>query len=202
MNRPTTCWTLRSRGGWWEDVLSTGRCVFPIGPINTWSNLAYLVAGVAAVLVRPGLWSLAIAVLFGALAVASAWYHGTKTLTSARADNAAIYAIFTALLFRVFGGAPLLGVLAANALAWAFAFGPWWRSVLEPVAGALALITLIATAARGSLSLVAVSFALFLLAYVAWRADLNRKFPLPRWGHAVWHILTAAALFVLFVAAP
>ncbi len=40
----TPCSRLRSRGGWAEDLMGD-RCSFPIGPWNTWSNVAYLLAG-------------------------------------------------------------------------------------------------------------------------------------------------------------
>ena len=189
------------RGGWWEDLLSR-RCAFPIAPLNTWSNLAYLAVGVAAYSLRPTPWGLAIGALFGALALASGWYHGVKTLVSSRADNAGIYALLTALWLHAGGNQVLPSVLIATVVAGVLAFGPYWKKTLEPVVVVLGAVTPAVTAVRGSLALTAISFALVAAAFAAWQMDRQRTFPWPRWGHAVWHVLTAAALLLLFLAAP
>lgn len=181
----------------------TWGCSFPLAPKNTWSNIAYVVAGALAWVLRPTAWGAVIGSLFVALGIASAWYHGTKTLTSSRADNAGIYALLTALMLHALGmplAAPAF--LIAGVVAWTFAFGPWWRHTLEPVAGVLGIVASIAAAVRGSSPLVAVSFAFFAAGFLAWEADKERRFLWPEWGHAVWHILTAIALLLLFVAAP
>lgn len=196
------CLVRQRRGGWWEDLLASS-CAFPIAPLNTWSNLAYGAAGIGAYLAQPSAWGLAIGVLFGALGLASGWYHGAKTLTSSRADNAGIYALLTALMLHAAGfGAAWPAMLIGGAVAVAFAFGPYWRVTLEPVVGVLGLVTLATTAIRGSAPLAAISFALVFAALACWQADKARTFPWPKWGHAVWHVLTAAALLLAFLAAP
>ena len=43
-----------------------------------------------------------------------------------------------------------------------------------------------------------VSLALFLVGLVTWFFDKWRIFPMPRWGHGFWHILTAVAIPLLF----
>jgi predicted membrane channel-forming protein YqfA (hemolysin III family) len=42
------------------------------------------------------------------------------------------------------------------------------------------------------------SFVSFGIAYIIWNMDVARTFPLKRWGHGIWHILTALASALLF----
>ena len=44
------------------------------------------------------------------------------------------------------------------------------------------------------------SLILFALAFIFWNLDKKRVFPIKRWGHGLWHLLTGAAIALLFYA--
>ena len=96
----TPCERRIRRGNWKEDAL-LHRCAAPIGPRNTWSNVAYALAGfaiyAAAPMVATGL--LMAACVF--LAFGSGLYHAYKTPYYNAWDHNGIYLVFGAL--AVFG---------------------------------------------------------------------------------------------------
>ena len=51
----------------------------------------------------------------------------------------------------------------------------------------------------GAPLLAGVSFGLFAMAMGAWLVDKKTE-ALGRWGHGMWHLLTAAAIAIMFVA--
>lgn len=197
-----SCEQLRARGGWWEDLLG-GRCAFPIGPVNTFSNLAYVFAGVAAAALVPS-WA---GVVFGAamvfLGIGSALYHGTKRVWASRLDNAGMYAAFATLVaYAVSPAHPLVPVAmtAFGALcAWKLAYGANWKILLDPMMGIMIGVSTIAVMLNGSLRSALISLGLFMAAYGIWWMDKKRSFWFPRWGHGLWHIITAGAMLKLFL---
>lgn len=69
----------------------------------------------------------------------------------------------------------------------------------DALMGALFLAAAIPPYVRGAHGPVILSVVLFAVAFIAWQCDKKRKF-VGLWGHAIWHVATAAAMAALFVA--
>lgn len=198
-----TCNILQKRGGWWEDLL-TNRCIFPIGPRNTFSNIAYVLAGFAAFALRPNLASGVFGLTMVFLGIGSALYHGYKTIWASRLDNAGMYAAFSSLV--IYGMAPThhfigpvmaLGAIISSRL---LAYGANWKYLLDPIIGMFVFLSVIANLLRGGYLNAILGFVLFGLAYIVWWMDKKKTLKiLPKWGHAIWHVITAVALLILFL---
>lgn len=194
--RSLTCKELQKDGGWHEDVL-VNRCKFPIGPRNTWSNLAYVLTGI-------GIWHVSPmgAIMVGLLGVGSGLYHGFKTWWSNRLDNAGMYAGFGSMAVWMVAPhttyAPLAMVLLAGVMIWRFVYTEVPDNYETILMGAFSGISVIAVALNGHPLAALASLLLMGGAYICWWADQQRKFPLPKWGHAFWHFFTAAAVYLLF----
>lgn len=192
-------WARRiARGGWAED-LALQRAAVPIGPRNTYSNVAYLLAGVWAMLTLPGeaRWALGGALI--ALGLGSAAYHAFKTVATNRLDWAGMGAVMTVLdLHAVFPQAPglLLGALFIGMVA-AVMIGQQFMH-FDLLMGALALVAMVPPAVHGHAGAILPSFALFALAMVFWQADRKRLALVGLYGHATWHVLTAIAMPSLY----
>ncbi|SRR6266496_6041891 len=190
------CKELQKNGNWWEDQL-VNRCKFPIGPRNTWSNLAYVLAAA-------GVWPLSktFAVMLGLLGIGSGLYHGFKTQWADRLDNAGMYAAFGSLTVWMVAPrtvfAPLAMVLLTGILIWRFVYTKVPDNYETILMGAFSGISVVAVALNGSPVAALTSLVLMGVAYISWWADQQRKFPWPKWGHAVWHLLTATAIYLLF----
>lgn len=195
---------LLCRGGWNEAELrgcesgysATG---IPVEPVNTYSNLAYLVAGWVAFRSVGGA---AAAVFFAAMAFlcfGSALYHGVKTRWSARWDHGGIYAVFGGLAFLLMAGGHgwatwiMLGGAAAAGLGLAWLLD---GNLLARIALLLALISA-AVLTGGDLLRGLLSLGFFALGFTAWLIDKHTGL-LGRLGHGLWHVLTAVACAVMF----
>jgi len=126
-------------------------------------------------------------------------------------DVTAIYVVFSAL--AVYAAAVLVGVPDWLTPALMFVVAGGVAYVLSPryhqnmrliigifLGGAYALV-LLQMWLRGQWALwpyLLASFVAFALAYLFWNMDRARTFPLPRWGHGLWHILTAVASGLVF----
>lgn len=195
----TSCYQLRMRGGWAEDAWSH-RCRFPIAWRNTWSNAAYLVAGLWLLLTQsvPARWPMLAALLV--LAVGSALYHGTKEIWANNLDWLGMGATMTVLVIQgLFPRADglVLGAFSIGAVAALLISKHMHFDVLM---GVLFLAAAIPPVVRGELGLTLVSVGLFAVGYLFWQADKHRSWIVGLWGHAGWHVLTAAAMAALFVA--
>ena len=194
------CAQLQRRGHWAEDALD-GRCDFPIGPRNTWSNLAYPLCGVALVRLdpSPAAWTMASALL--CLGVGSGLYHGFKTLWANRLDWTGMYLVFGCL--SVHGLAPshpavpwlmaLTGILLAVLFAYVVP-----NVSLEVQMGVLVWFSALQGILAGHWQLVVLGMGTFVLAFGIWQLDQRRV--TGKWGHATWHVLTAIAIPLLFLA--
>jgi len=194
------CLRRQMRGGWTEDM-ALERCDFPIGPRNTWSNAAYPLAG----LVLYALWSepqvaaFALCMLF--LGIGSGVYHGFKTRASNQLDWAGMYAVFSALLLHALAPGhqlvTLLTVPVAAATAWGYAYklnGIGLNAQMGLFLGASMIPPLV----HGQAPLALAGFGLFLLAYGIWWLDKKHSRIVGLWGHAIWHVLTAAAIALIY----
>jgi len=203
-------------GNWYEAELNDckhGLRAIPQQPVNTYSNLAYVAAGFfpGFLLGTPASYIFALAMLY--LCIGSALYHATSTRWAGMMDVTAIYVVFSAL--------------AVCAVAVLFPLPDWLAPVMMPVvAGGVAYIlspryhrnmrliiglflggtyatVLLKMAISGDWAFglyLLVSLLAFALAYLFWSMDRARTFPFPRWGHGLWHILTALACTLVFFA--
>jgi predicted membrane channel-forming protein YqfA (hemolysin III family) len=194
------------RGDWAEARLrgcqgglaATG---IPVEPFNTFSNLAYLAAGWV-VAIRFG--TLAAAILGASLTllcIGSAMYHGTKTMWGARLDHAGMYAVFGALaIYCVSPPHPALPyVMLTGAILFAVGFAIVLPGDINARMGLLLALMSIRGFLLGRTLLSALSLGIFALAFAAWLLD-KRTTVLSRFGHALWHVLTAAAIGLMFAA--
>jgi hypothetical protein len=192
------CARLINRGGWAEDA-ALQRCHFPIGPRNTWSNLSYALAGLW-LAVTPGepiRWIMAAALLM--LAVGSALYHGTKQIWANDLDWLGMGASMSVLV--VHGLFPHAEGLALGAFTVGAVAGLLIAKQMhfDLLMGGLFVAALIPAYLNGEWRLASISVACFSLAYLAWQADKRRWKIVGLYGHAGWHLLTAAAIAVLFL---
>jgi hypothetical protein len=200
-------------GCWYEARLNDceqGLTSLPQQPVNTYTNLAYLMVGVfvAAYFATPSSFAFMIAMTF--LAIGSSLYHGLSSRWSGHFDVAAIYWVFGGLLLQSFGrlvglvdtpitilmvfgsgiGAAFLRLVLpkrmipkiAGLLVFTYGFKVWhsWAS------GLTAILILIA------------SLLLFLIAYLIWILDKKQLFLFRRVGHGLWHTFTAVSIGLLY----
>jgi hypothetical protein len=194
------------RGNWAEARLrhcERGLAVtgIPVEPFNTFSNLAYFAA--AWVLVnRFG--TMPATILAGSLTllgVGSGLYHGTKAMWAARVDHAGMYAVFGALaLYCVMPPHPLaVYVMLGGVAAFAIGFALVAPGDLNARMGLLLGLVSVRGFLLGRTTLSAIGLGLFVVAYIVWSVD-QRSTVLNRFGHAIWHVCTAAAIAVMFAA--
>lgn len=207
------------RGGWHESYLNgceEGLLQIPQQPVNTYTNLAYLAAGLYIDLWLDSAPSLVFVLTMTYLCIGSSLYHATSTRWAGMLDVTAIYAVFSSTmvyaLAALVGGAELAFVPAlmfvVAGLA-AYMLSSRFRRRMEVVIGVFLGCTYAAILIRmaimgtwtGWLWLV-ISFVLFALAFWFWTLDKAKAFPLKRWGHGFWHLLSAAATALVFYAIP
>lgn len=201
-------------GNWYEAEVcscSDGLSSIPQQPINTYTNLAYVAAGFFPVfcLGTPASYAFAVTMLY--LCVGSALYHATSTRWAGMMDVVAIYVVFSAL--AMYAAAELLSLPEWLAPFIMFVVGGTVAYLLSPryhknmrliiglfLGGTYALVLLdMALSSDWLPGLYLLSSLIsFALAYAFWSMDRARTFPFPRWGHGLWHILTALASILVF----
>jgi predicted membrane channel-forming protein YqfA (hemolysin III family) len=215
-------------GNWHEEELAdckTGLHKVPQQPINTYSNLAYLAAGVLVHFHLDTNPSFVFAVTMTYLAIGSALYHATSTRWAGMLDVTGIYTVYTAIavyaVATLFMGqwtyTPVVMFVVAGVLATVLSrvgkpkkprpaerkSGDRMRKVIAISLGTAYVCVLIRMARTGDWDdwqpLVG-SLVAFVIAYASWGLDRKRKFPITPWGHGVWHVLTAVASALVFYA--
>lgn len=191
-----TCGRLIARGGWSED-LALRRCHWPIGPRNTYSNVAYWIAGIAAYLIHPGQIGAAFLAAMLVLGAGSMLYHGLKTVWANNLDWLGMYWVLAILLFHQFtGDIVLFAPMTVMAGITAYAFSHLVQARFDAVMGLAAVGISAMNVMVGNSLLAALGIMVFILAYAFWNAD---KSGVGLWGHGLWHILSAAALLCSFL---
>ena len=204
-------------GGWHEAVLAdcaTTLVRVPQQPVNTYSNLAYLAAGLLIQFTLGTDTAFVFAVTMTYLCIGSALYHATSTRWAGVLDITAIFAVFPSI--AVYAAAGLFGVgnheltplamfLVAGGLVYALSrrAARYMRAVIAVSLGTAYLLLLAYMVRTGdwrALPYLLSSLGLFVLAFWSWGLDKKQKFPLKAWGHGVWHVATAAASALVFYA--
>lgn len=201
-------------GNWYEAQLhacEAGLAAVPQQPVNTYTNLAYPAAGLFPGVLLDTPTSYVFAFTMTYLCIGSALYHATSTHWAGMLDVTAIYVVFSTL--AAFAAAVVLGLpdwlipglmfVAAGVVA--YIFTPRFRRRMNVVIGGFLGAAYVLVVLRMWLTsnwmpwpYLALSLASFALAFIFWRMDLTRTFPLRRWGHGLWHLLTAAASGLIF----
>lgn len=192
------------RGDWWEAELRGCRNWtrhLPVEPVNTYSNLAYLAAGWIVFRHVGTLPAALFAFVMAYLCVGSALYHGVKTIWGAALDHSGMYAVFAAL--ALYAMAPLnpwiaLPMLIGSAAA-AYFLRYEFPGNISVRMGILLALALVGAIFRGHWQLGVISIGLFALAMAIWIMG-KRRILWGRWGHGLWHLLTSAAIALMFVA--
>lgn len=185
----------------------------PVEPKNTWSNLAYYVAGwIPAAVSGP---DEAAPIVFGLamtwLAVGSAMFHGTLTRWAQRWDHSGMLTVFPVL--AVFAAASTVEWVAGPMI-WAgfagAALGVRWfparlgehgSNSMNAAIGAFLVLAALPALSRGSWELAAAALTLFVAgAALSLGLDKASSSLLGLWKHAAWHVLTAAALCLTYLA--
>ena len=197
---------LTCSGGWAEAKLRgcdrgpthTG---FPVEPRNAYSNVSYLLAGLAVVWASGGRFSAAVlALALVSLGLGSALYHGLKTPWAVQMDRAGMYAVFAALaIYALAPVHPAIGwVMLGGAVAAAVGFA-WVRpGDLNERMGLLLLVVSLRGFLLGSPLYAGLALLMFAAAFTAWTLDKNRPPKLGPWGHAIWHVGTAGAVGLMY----
>lgn len=199
---------------WCEESL----CAWVRQPGNTWSNVGFLIAGIAILRMAakgrsPHLRGLGIVCVVTALG--SAFYHASETFAGRVADYVGMYMGASYMLavnvsrWRRRSGTPVRILFWATLLAplATMLFAPRLATpiyVVETVVCCLGLeIALFVRDRRSTRYRFLITYwAVFLIGYGFWQLDIHHILCNPRnhvlSGHALWHLLNAAAFFFLF----
>lgn len=202
-------------GGWHEAKLA--RCSetllrVPQQPINTYSNLAYLAAGLIIQFAVDTDAAFVFAVTMTYLCIGSTLYHATSTGWAGVLDVTAILTVFPSIAIYAAAGhlhradhplTPLVMFVAAGLIAYFLSkrANQYMRAVIAVSLGtsyALLLAYMFRVDDWRPLWFLLGSLALFVAGYVSWGLDKKEKFPITPWGHGVWHVATAAASALVF----
>lgn len=192
-------------GDWWESEIR-GHCdggtVEGIAqPVNAWSNLAYGLVGLALWLALGTHEALVICLALLVLTAGSWLYHALPSVKTAKADHFGMYATFGALTAHSVMPAwePAAIIMAVTGIASGYLFRFAFRMNLDAMMGLFLWFCLLALAPRDGRLLLAASIGTFVLAYLGWRLDKHRILT-ERWGHGAWHVLTAVAIGLMYLA--
>lgn len=201
-------------GGWWEAKLnncSSGLLKVPQQPVNTYTNVAYVAVGFFLLFKINTLPSYVLSLTLLYLCVGSALYHAMSTRWAGSLDVSGMYALFSAMTAYIIckyiglDNSLVALIMFMVAVLCGYLLRYRYRGNMSLKIGIFLVLTYLFTILsmlQNNRSLVSgyliASFAMFALAYLAWILDKARNFPLKRFGHGLWHVLTAAAISVLF----
>ena len=204
-------------GGWWEGELNgcqNGLQMIPQQPINAYPALMYVAGSVfvALQLRVPPAYVFVVASLY--LCVGTAIFHALSTLWSHVLDKSSMYAVCSTLMaYAAFAFLGLDGwraailmlgtaILAGYLLAYKFPGADVIKiGAFLGLAYLLTIVRVVRDGYSAATPYLAVSAVLFLLGLACQIMDKKRVFPIKRWGHGIWQLLTGIAIPMLFHAA-
>jgi hypothetical protein len=203
-------------GDWHEAQLygcASGLTAIPQQPVNTYTNLAYLAAGVFASLFFGTATSYVFGITMIYLCIGSTLYHALSTRWSGMLDVTGIYIVFLSIAVYALATLfalprpliPALMLVVSSGLAYILhkRFHKNMRLIIGILLGGIYVFSLMRLWLSGFWEpwpFILASFLIFLFAFFCWSLDKSRMFPLRAWGHGLWHILTALATLLLFMA--
>lgn len=162
----------------------------PDEPWSTWTALAYMVTGSLAVAYADGsAESWVFFVFCYLLAVGTGWMHWRWTPDTQDLDRSGMNASFAALAVLGVGGGPWLMAawgLLAGGMEWLMEFPN------RPLVVAFGSVPLAAMMAAGDWWNAFGAVACFSAGYLMWTLDSDLT-------HGIWHVFTAAGMYVFFV---
>lgn len=200
-------------GGWWEAELnhcSLGLTMVPQQPVNTYTNLAYVAVGLFLIFKLNTLPAYILSLTLLYLCVGSALYHAISTRWAGSLDVSAIYAVFSAL--TIYAASTLIGleesvvafIMFVVAVLSAYFLRYKYRGSMAIKIGiflvfiySLAIWSMLKNNKLPVKGYLIASFILFAISFIFWTFDKKRIFPFKRWGHGLWHVFNAAAIFIL-----
>jgi channel protein (hemolysin III family) len=203
------------RGRWQEERLAGcehGLVDIPQQPVNTYTNLAYLAAGLYVHFTVETGASFVFALTMLYLCVGSTLYHATSTGWAGMLDVTAIYTVYVATAAYALAAlltvgsddlTPFYMFVSAGAAAYVLSerYHRHMRLVIAVCLGASYVLVIIRMAVLGdwvALPWVLLSLGLFAAGFWSWTLDRMEQSPLSRWGHGLWHLLTAGASGAIF----
>lgn len=202
--------------GRWREVLVLKRTEPPYGPLNTYSNLAYVLAGAVTLYLDRSMAGAVFAFFQAMLGFGSWHYHSQQSVVGNSHDRFGMFLVFGALAMRAPDPTHELvgiwmgvgGVVIASLVTYIV---PPKHIDLQVGAG-LAMGSLPAWFG-GDWRMALASLGLFLVAYAVWHMDQVDEEELAQgidsirphpivgvYGHALWHVLTAAAIPLMYFA--
>lgn len=184
-------------GRWRESILNGGcfgqRKTFPMQPVNSYTNLSYLIVGILVALILANPWGWVFMGAMSLLTVGSFLYHAWPTTRTAALDHAGMYAVFICLVVSAIGGAWWVVAIASMVGACLFRYA--FSNNLNSMMGLFLFLALVAT---GLTPMALYSLLFFATAMVTWLLDRHSN-ALGKWGHGLWHIYTAIAIGAMFL---
>lgn len=170
----------------------------PFGPRNTWSNVAYAIAGFMIHAAGQTLESGIIMVMLVFLALGSGFYHSTKSSYYNEWDHNGMYFTFGSLAVYGWWPNPFAMLIVAFGLAWV---ATYWRKAarLPTQTGVLLCVALMPVFLhdwREGLTILAI----YAFGYGVQRLDHAHSKLVRLYGHAFWHIITAIAIYLTALA--
>lgn len=201
--------------GHWAEADEVGCATLtriPQQPVNTYSNLAYLAAGLIIQLTVDTGPAFVFAVTMTYLCIGSTLYHATSTGWAGVLDVSGIITVFPGIAVYAAAGhfrlgdatwTPLAMFLVGGGLVFVLAkrIHEYMRAVIATSLGlsyAMMLGYMWRTHDWRAQEYLWWSLGLFALGFLAWELDRRRKFRPRTWGHGVWHVATAAASALIF----
>lgn len=182
---------------WFEDWFLQ-RTSFPYGPRNTYSNVAYLLAGYVAFRLSGDPYIVGFLIYLG---LGSFAYHGFKNRVTSAFDISGMFGVFGYITFGGFVPGVFLATVGLAAVL---------NEVDIPVHGIIGVTLGLAVIDRFMDPLTFAALVVFAVAFGIWILD-KRAIPpagevrpkplLGLWGHAVWHVLTSIAIVMLYQSA-
>lgn len=191
-------------------------CAWLRQPINTWSNIPFLIFALLMLWQLQGLKSPLLrlfALISIVIGLGSGFYHASATTLGAHLDYAGMFlasAIITAINIRRWlewsnpKSISLCLILAATLLSLSIVFPEYSRLIYVVAMPGCLVELLLFLRDRNQIryKFYLYSFSCSLLAALFWVADLTEKFCDPQaWisGHALWHSFMALSFYLLFL---